>query len=89
MKWFCTIILFILIGSYSKTYAQSDELPLANQYFANGEQLKAMDIYQKLFKTDNEAYYPYYIKCLLSLKKFDDAESVTKKMMHKYPGDNT
>jgi len=89
MKWFYTIILFVFIGSYSKTYAQTDELPLANQYFANGEQLKALDIYQKLFKTDNEQYYPYYIKCLLSLKKFDDAESITKKMSHKYPGDNT
>jgi len=89
MKWFCTIILFFIIGSYSKTYAQADELPLANQYFATGEQLKALDIYQKLYKTDDEAYYPYYIKCLLSLKKFDDAESVTKKMIHKYPGDNT
>jgi len=89
MKWFCTIIFIVFIGSYSKAYAQSDDLPLANQYFANGEQLKALDIYQNLFKNDNETYYPYYIKCLLALKKFDDAESVTKKMTRKYPGDNT
>jgi len=89
MKWFCTIILAFFIGSYSKSYAQTDALPLANQYFANGEQAKALDIYQNLYKTDNETYYPYYIKCLLALKKFDDAESVTKKMMRKYPGDNT
>ena len=24
----------------------------------------------------------------VTLKKFDDAESITKKMIHKYPGDN-
>lgn len=89
MKWFYIIFLTFFIGSYSKSYAQNNDLPLANQYFANGEQLKALDIYQNLFKTDNETYYPYYIKCLLTLKKFDEAESVTKKMIRKFPGDGT
>lgn len=89
MKRVFVIILFVFTCSYSITYAQNNELPLANQYFANGEQLKALDIYQNLFKTDNETYYPYYIKCLLSLKKFDDAENITKKMIKKYPGDGT
>jgi len=89
MKWYYIIILTFFIGSYSKAYAQNNDLPLANQYFANGEQAKALDIYQNLYKTDNETYYPYYIKCLLALKKFDEAESITKKMIRKYPGDNS
>jgi tetratricopeptide (TPR) repeat protein len=88
MKWFCVFIFLIFIGCYSTVYAQGNDLQLAQQYTLNGEPLKALDIYQKLYKQDNEGYYPYYEKCLITLKKFDDAESITKKMIHKYNGDN-
>jgi tetratricopeptide (TPR) repeat protein len=88
MKWFCLIISLIFICSYSKVSAQTDEGQLAAQYAANGEMLKALDIYQKLYKQDNETYFPYYIKCLLSLKKFDDAENISKKMIRSHPADN-
>jgi len=77
------IAIFCLLGF--KAAAQVDEAQLAAQYTASGELLKALDIYQKLFRTDDETYYPNYIKCLLSLKKFDDAESATKKMIRKHP----
>jgi len=77
------IAIFCLLGF--KAAAQIDEAQLAAQYTASGELLKALDIYQKLFRTDDETYYPNYIKCLLSLKKFDDAESATKKMIRKHP----
>jgi len=87
MKWFCAIIFLIFTVSFSTVYAQGDDLQLAQQFTINGESLKALDIYQKLFKADNEAYYSFYIKCLLTLKKFDDAESISKKMMRKHPGD--
>ena len=85
MKWFCVLILLIFFSGYTRLFAQVDEVQLAAQYSANGEPEKALDIYQKLYKSDNETYYPYYIKCLLSLKKFDDAETITKKMLRKYP----
>jgi len=88
MKWFCAFIFLIFIGCYSTVYAQGNDLQLAQQYTLNGEPLKALDIYQKLYKQDNEGYYPYYVKCLITLKKFDDAESITKKMIRKYPEDN-
>ena len=77
------IAIFCLLGF--KAAAQVDEAHLAAQYTASGELLKALDIYQKLFRSDDETYYPNYIKCLLSLKKFDDAESATKKMIRKHP----
>ena len=77
------IAIFCLLGF--KAAAQVDEAQLAAQYTASGELLKALDIYQKLFRSDDETYYPNYIKCLLSLKKFDDAESATKKMIRKHP----
>lgn len=88
MKWFCAFILFASIGCYSTVYAQGNELQLAQQYITGGEPLKALDIYQKLYKSDNEAYFSFYIKCLLTLKKFDDAESISKKMIRKHPQDD-
>jgi tetratricopeptide (TPR) repeat protein len=88
MKWFCAIIFLIFITSCSTVYAQGDDLRLAQQFTTNGEPLKALDIYQKLYKADNEAYYSFYLKCLLTLKKFDDAENISKKMIRKHPGDD-
>jgi tetratricopeptide (TPR) repeat protein len=84
MKWFLTLILLVFVYC-TPLLAQDNELLLANQYTANGEQSKALEIYQKLFKQDNEAYYSVYLSTLSDLKKFDDAESIAKKMMHKHP----
>jgi tetratricopeptide (TPR) repeat protein len=80
-------ILFFLSLLCSGLFAQTNDLQLARQYTSNGELQKALDIYQKLYKQDNDAYYSYYITGLLSLKKFDDAENITKKMLRKHPGD--
>ncbi|WP_429401656.1 tetratricopeptide repeat protein [Mucilaginibacter lappiensis] len=66
-------------------FAQDNDLLLAKQYSTNGETQKALEIYQKLYKQNNEAYYTYYINTLLSLKKFDEAESATKKLVRKHP----
>ncbi|MFI5159971.1 MAG: tetratricopeptide repeat protein [Sphingobacteriales bacterium] len=85
MKRAAAIIIFQLFFC-SLLFAQ-DELQLAKQFTASGELQKAQDIYQKLYKQDNEAYYSYYINSLLSLKKFDEAESITKKLLRKHPGE--
>ncbi|TSJ42774.1 tetratricopeptide repeat protein [Mucilaginibacter corticis] len=82
------VICFLVALCFSKAFAQNDELLLAKQYSSNGEYQKALDIYQKLYKQDNDTYYFNYVKTLISLKKFDDAESATKKMIRKHPGDN-
>jgi tetratricopeptide (TPR) repeat protein len=84
MKQILASVFFMVMGC-SVLFAQGDELQLARQYNANGEYQKALEIYQKLYKQDNDAYYNSYITTLLALKKFDDAESATKKMMHKHP----
>jgi TolA-binding protein len=87
MKRLYVLVLMLLMCS-TRLLAQNNDLLLARQYAANGEQQKALDIYQKLFKQDNEAYYQQYFNSLLAFKKFDEAESVTKKMLRKYPGNN-
>ncbi len=79
------VFIFLFAISCSKLLAQSDELQLAKQYNANGEHEKALEIYQKLYKQDNDAYYKEYVGTLIALKKFDDAENATKKIMRKHP----
>jgi len=81
------LVVFPLLLFCSTLSAQVNDLQLAKQFTANGELQKALDIYQKLYKQDNETYYSYYVNGLLGLKKFDDAESITKKIMRKHPGD--
>ena len=80
-------IIFFLFLFCSRLFAQDNDLLLAKQFANNGELQKALEIYQKLYKRDNEAYYYYYVNSLLGLKKFDEAENITKKMLHKHPGD--
>ncbi len=68
-------------------FAQTEDLQLAQQFTTNGEFQKAADIYAKLYKQSNEAYFSFYLKSLLNLKKFDDAESIAKKMARQHPKD--
>jgi tetratricopeptide (TPR) repeat protein len=81
-------IIFIIFLTSLKVTAQDNDARLAAQYAANGELSKALDEYKKLYQHDDETYYPNYVKCLLNLKKFDDAESVAKKMIRKHPDNN-
>nr|WP_259068223.1 tetratricopeptide repeat protein [Mucilaginibacter sp. X4EP1] len=82
------MIFFIASVCCSKLFAQNTDLQLAKQFAANGEQQKALDIYQKLYKQNNEDYFSPYFSSLLSAKKFDDAISIAKKMIHKHPEDH-
>lgn len=84
MKRFCLVFLWVVMCC-ARVFAQGDELQLAKQYADNGSPQKALDIYQKLYKQNNEAYFNVYVNGLLALKKFDDAIGVAKKMMHKHP----
>jgi TolA-binding protein len=87
MKRFRLCIFLILLGC-TKLFAQGNDLQLARQFAANGEQQKALDIYQKLYKQDNDEYFPFYFNTLLALKKFDDAAALAKKMIRKHPDDH-
>lgn len=87
MKQFLAyLLLFFICGN--RLFAQGNDLQLARQFAANGETEKALEIYQKLYKQNNEIYFSSYISSLLSAKKFDEAESTAKKMVRKYPKNN-
>lgn len=82
------VSVILLFCCASRGFAQSADVALAKQFSVNGEYQKALDIYQKLYKQNNETYFNSYISTLVSLKKFDDAESAAKKMIRKHPGSN-
>jgi tetratricopeptide (TPR) repeat protein len=84
MKRILVVCLFVITG-ITTAFAQTDELLLAKQYSSNGEHQKALEIYQKLFKQDNDTYFNNYISTLLALKKFDEAENTAKKMIRRHP----
>jgi len=87
MRALYTVIIFVFCFG-SSVLAQDNELLLAKQYNANGEPQKALEIYQKLYKQNNENYYSVYVNTLLNLKKFDEAESITKKLIRRHPDDH-
>ena len=87
MKWLC-VCKFLIFVCFSVAFAQDNsDLQLARQFAADGDEKKSLDLYQKLYKQDNEQYYPVYVNALLGFKKFDDAENITKKMIRKHPAD--
>ncbi len=82
------IVIILTFCISPRLLAQDNELLLAKQYSANGEPQKALEIYQKLYKQNNENYYSVYVNTLLNLKKFDEAESITKKLIRRHPDDH-
>ncbi|MDB5143063.1 MAG: hypothetical protein JWQ66_1776 [Mucilaginibacter sp.] len=81
-----TLLLFLLlIFSGFALFAQKEDEMLAGQYMRNGETQKAVDIYQKLYQQNNDRWYDAYLNSLLSLKKFDEAEAITKKIIDRHP----
>jgi len=84
MKYLLLLII-ILTTQANRLVAQDNDLQLARQYALTGELQKASDIYQRLYKMDNETYYSLYVDNLISLKKLEEAESITKKIARKHP----
>jgi tetratricopeptide (TPR) repeat protein len=87
MKRFLGFVIIALLCS-ATLFAQGNEFALARQYTANGEPEKALELYDKLFKQEPEAYYSFYLNTLFELKKFDVAETAAKKMVKQFPKNN-
>lgn len=69
--------------SYSQT---NNDKQLADQFFQNGEYDKAVILYEKLFdKYPTDDNYNAYFKCLLTVKDYEKAEKMIKKLVKKNP----
>ncbi|HXI00921.1 MAG TPA: tetratricopeptide repeat protein [Sphingobacteriaceae bacterium] len=56
------------------------------QYYQNGDYEKSAVLYKKLFdKSTNTNFYDPYFTSLLRLKKYDDAETLVKKLIKSHP----
>lgn len=80
------LIFFLLPFAFLSAQPTTDE-QLAVHYFQNGECDKAVMYYEKLYsKNPSDIYYGNYLKCLLTLKNYKEAEKLVKRQVKKFPG---
>ena len=83
------ISFFICFFISCSLFAQNSKL--ADQYYLEGEYLKAADLYLKLHETakknNNYTYFNKYIECLLSLREYGRAEREIQQQMQSQPND--
>ena len=77
------IFIFIFITSVNGQSPQDRQL--ADQYLNNSEYEKAAELYDKLMDRDPFGTFPQYLKALLAMKEYDDAEKLVKKIIRKAP----
>ncbi|MEJ8757586.1 tetratricopeptide repeat protein [Pontibacter sp. H259] len=85
-----TYVLLILCLTLAATIAQSQtqDLDLAREYFRKGEYQKAGALYEKLIE-DKRLFavtYPDYLKTLLALRNYKEAEKLVKRSIKQNPG---
>ncbi|MFN3343188.1 MAG: tetratricopeptide repeat protein [Flavobacteriales bacterium] len=79
------VFLFLLLPFFASS--QGSDQQLAVQYFQSGEFDKAALYYEKLYnKNQSDYFYNYYLKCLLELKEFKEAEKLVKKQQKRNQG---
>lgn len=91
MRYFSLAISLCLLLLASPLWAQTDEVALAKQYFHNQEYDKANALFEKLSNNNQSfaAVYPDYLRSLVAVKDFKDAEKLVKKAIKKNPGQVT
>ncbi|MCS6904866.1 MAG: tetratricopeptide repeat protein [Bacteroidia bacterium] len=86
--------LFFLLGlvllvsfSTSLSAQNQDEYNLANEYFNDGEYEKALELYQKLFKANNQVdFYAYrVVECYLLTRRAEEAMEFVERIAQKNP----
>lgn len=71
---------------FGTSYGQnSNDRLVADQYFSGGEFEKAAEVYDRLTDRDPFGVYPNYFKCLITLKRYDDAEKLARKTGKRLP----
>lgn len=81
------ITAFLLITLTTCLHAQDNmEETLAYQYYQQGDFEKAAALFEKLFNsTKNDNYFDLYFTSLVKIKKYDEAETLLKKLIKQYP----
>jgi len=86
LKKFFVFLVFLVTGFVLSAQPPTSNRQLAEQYMNNFEFDKAAAIYEKLYDKDPFSTYPNYLKCLITMKEYDDAEKLVKNISKKNPG---
>ncbi|MFZ9981207.1 MAG: tetratricopeptide repeat protein [Cyclobacteriaceae bacterium] len=81
------ILILLACGQVEKSYSQSQEIQLANEYWNKGEKEKAYQTYKALSKNpDNlESIHSSYLNVLIELAKYKEAAEHTERVIKKEP----
>src|SRR5438552_190057 len=83
-KYYFLFLLFVL--SSSLLFAQTNkDSQLADQYMSSYEFEKAAVLYEKAYSRDPFGVYSNYLRCLIAMKNYDEAEKLVKKTIKKNP----
>ncbi|PWJ36031.1 tetratricopeptide repeat protein [Sediminitomix flava] len=81
-----SFFLLFIITTFS--YAQTQEIELANEYYFNGEYEKAIEYYEKALKEDETSIsevHKKYLSALINNKEFKKAQKYLKRQIRKDP----
>ncbi|RZK43511.1 MAG: tetratricopeptide repeat protein [Pedobacter sp.] len=85
MKNLFTLIFFCISYFFVSAQDNVDEA-LAYQYYQQAEYDKAASLLEKLFnKTKDDNYFELYFSSLMKIKKYNEAEELTKKLIKQFP----
>ncbi|MBC5774533.1 tetratricopeptide repeat protein [Pontibacter sp. KCTC 32443] len=79
-------LCFILVATIAQ--GQTQDLELAREYFSKGDYQKAGALYEKLIENRRlfSLAYPDYLKTLLALRNYKEAEKLVKRTIKQNPG---
>jgi len=82
-------ILLTIFTLFSLHILFAQNARLAQQYYQDGEYEKAASIYEELYAQNerNHYYFDRYLKCLIALEDFSNAEKAVKKQLKKNQDD--
>lgn len=85
MKRIFTILLTLIFGLSLSAQDSIDEA-LAYQYYQQGDFEKAAPLLEELFtRTKNDNYFELYFTSLIKVKKYQEAENFTKRLIRQNP----
>lgn len=81
------VLMIALVFTNGSLYSQATtDSQLAAHYYQEGDFEKAALYYKRLYDKDHSGFhYNYYLKCLVQLKDFDNAEKLVKFHSRLYP----
>lgn len=90
MKKLLLLLIFCIGFCTANAQEQNVDEALAYQYYQQADYEKAAVLLEKLFnKTKSDDFFELYFTSLIKIKKYTEAENITKKLIKQNPDNNT